>query len=89
MPPASITMALPPNWRIAISKDTRVRVEFFSKIIASTCPASGASASTRPLGQLRAPACARGHRPESPQGLRPRIHQIQEMPDAITPPPGR
>jgi hypothetical protein len=34
-----------------MSKLTRVRVEFFSKIIASTCPASGASASIRPFGQ--------------------------------------
>ena len=33
-----------------MSKLTRVRVEFFSKIIASTWPASGASASALALG---------------------------------------
>src|SRR4051812_32292338 len=47
-----------------MSKLTRVRVEFFSKIIASTRPASGASASGLPLGQparaaLRSIASAR------------------------------
>ncbi len=36
MLPASITIDVPPSWRIAMSKLTRVRVEFFSKIIAST-----------------------------------------------------
>ena len=35
VPPSRIS-ALPPNWRIAMSNETRVRVEFFSKIIAST-----------------------------------------------------
>src|SRR6185436_10255840 len=48
---ASSTSDVPPSWRIAMSKLTRVRVEFFSKIIARTRPASGASASDRPLGQ--------------------------------------
>src|SRR5688500_10114121 len=58
---ASSTSEVPPSCRIAMSKLTRVRVEFFSKIIASTRPSSGASASGRPLGHpLRAPlrSCA-------------------------------
>src|SRR5690606_5726356 len=33
----------PPSWRMPTSKDTRVRVEGFSKIIASTLPANGFS----------------------------------------------
>src|SRR5579872_2714076 len=33
----------PPSWRIATSNDTRVRVDGFSKIIASVLPASGLS----------------------------------------------
>ena len=46
---------VPPSWRIAMSNDTRVRVEFFSKIIASVWPASGASLSAVPFGKpLRA-----------------------------------
>src|SRR3546814_20814489 len=36
---ASITIVVPPSWRIAMSNDTRVRLEFFSKIIASVRPA--------------------------------------------------
>ncbi len=45
----------PPNWRIAASNEKRVRVEFFWKIIASTRPSAGASASTLPCPQpLRA-----------------------------------
>jgi hypothetical protein len=48
-PPSRISV--PPSCRIAISNDTRVRVEFFSKIIAERVPASGASASALPLGQ--------------------------------------
>jgi hypothetical protein len=31
----------PPSWRMPTSKETRVRVEGFSKIIASVLPASG------------------------------------------------
>src|SRR5688500_1791581 len=50
---ASSTSEVPPSCRIAMSKLTRVRVEFFSKIIASTRPSSGASASGRALGQPR------------------------------------
>src|SRR3546814_14796656 len=34
-----------------MSNEARVRVDCFSKIIASTCPASGASASALPFGQ--------------------------------------
>src|SRR6478609_7932955 len=47
----SSTSDVPPSWRIAMSKLTRVRVEFFSKIIPSTWPASGWSASGFPFGQ--------------------------------------
>ncbi len=36
-------MASPPSWRMATSKETRVRVEGRSKIIASVLPASGRS----------------------------------------------
>ena len=32
--------AWPPSWNIPTSKDTRVRVDDFSKIIASVCPSS-------------------------------------------------
>src|SRR3546814_15468713 len=35
-----------------MSKDTRVRVEFFSKIMPSTWPSSGISASAEPLGHF-------------------------------------
>jgi hypothetical protein len=35
------TIASPPSWRAATSNETRVRVEGFSKIIASVRPASG------------------------------------------------
>jgi hypothetical protein len=34
----------PPSWRMPTSKDTRVRVDGFSKIMASALPASGLSA---------------------------------------------
>ena len=54
---------IPPSWRIAMSKLTRVRVELFSKIIASTAPSSGASASGLPLG----PAGARSPCAPSPR----------------------
>src|SRR5690606_28601623 len=37
--------------RMAASNEKRVRVEFFSKIIASVRSRAGASGSTRPLGQ--------------------------------------
>ena len=55
MSPALAMIEAPPSWRMAASKLKRVRVEFFSKIIASTRSFAGASASARPLGQpLRA-----------------------------------
>ena len=57
--PLSSTIADPPSCRIARSKLTRVRVELFSKIIASTCPSSGRSASALALGPAGARApCA-------------------------------
>ncbi len=39
----------PPSWRMAASNEKRVRVEFFSKIMASVRPVAGASASARPF----------------------------------------
>ncbi|MNT27290.1 hypothetical protein D3C72_1629150 [compost metagenome] len=55
MSEAVAMMAEPPNWRMAASKLKRVRVEFFSKIMARTRSLPGASASGRPWGQpLRA-----------------------------------
>ena len=36
---------------VYLAKEKRVRVEDFSKIIASVCPSSGAPLSTRPFGQ--------------------------------------
>ena len=68
-----------------MSKLTRVRVLFFSKIIASTWPASGASASTLPLGQparaaLRAAASFRIA--AIPSG--PGIDEIEEMAHAAS-----
>ena len=40
--PSSITTS-PPNWRMPTSKETRVRVDGFSKIMARVFPASGLS----------------------------------------------
>ena len=40
----------PPSWRMATSKETRVRVDGLSKIIASTLPSNG---------RLRSPALSR------------------------------
>ena len=48
--PVNITVD-PPNCRIAMSKEMRVRVDCLSKIIASTRPLSGASESDTPLGR--------------------------------------
>jgi hypothetical protein len=64
-----------------MSNETRVRVEFFSKIIASTWPASGASASAAPLGRparaaLRVERVVH-HRCER---IASGIGQVQEMP---------
>src|SRR5215470_39188 len=42
------TIVSPPSCRIAMSKETRVRVEGLSKIIASILPASGGSPAVRP-----------------------------------------
>ena len=39
-------MVAPPSWRMPASKEKRVRVEFFWKIIARVLPRAGASAST-------------------------------------------
>src|SRR3546814_179356 len=41
VPEGSSTTAWPPSWVAATSKETRVRVDGFSKIIASVLPASG------------------------------------------------
>ena len=38
---ADIISGVPPSWLIPTSKDTRVRVDGFSKIIATDFPASG------------------------------------------------
>src|SRR5688572_11099779 len=48
---ASSTSGVPPSWRMAMSKLTRVRVEFFSNTVASTWPSSGLSGSGRAFGQ--------------------------------------
>ena len=43
------TIGSPPIWRMATSKDTRVRVDGLSKIIARGRPASGLSRAGAPL----------------------------------------
>ena len=48
--PVSIRV-VPPSCRAAMSKEMRVRVDCLSKIIASTLPSSGRSASGTPLGR--------------------------------------
>ena len=71
--------ASPPSWRMATSNETRVRVEGFSKISAST-------ASSMPAGlQLRRHALAgllhgARHVEDAPQRRRPRAVEIEEMP---------
>ena len=68
-----------------MSKLTRVRVEFFSKIIASTRPASGASASGLPLGQP-ARAALRSSASASIAAIpsRPGVGQVEEVAAAIS-----
>jgi hypothetical protein len=54
-------MVCPPIWRTPTSKETRVRVEGFSKISATMRPAAAASSSGAPLGRpARAVFIARG-----------------------------
>ncbi len=81
--PASMISEVPPSWRIAMSKDTRVRVEFFSKIMASVRPASGASRSGAPLGSSSATRSALPvHRAVEHRGdgIGAGVGQIEEMP---------
>ena len=74
-------MLSPPNCLIAISNEARVRVEFFSKIIPSVCPASGASASALPLGQpARAALRSIASLIIAAIASRAGIGQVQEMP---------
>ena len=48
----TMPMVWPPIWRTPTSKETRVRVEGFSKIKATMRPAKGWSSSVMPLGRL-------------------------------------
>ena len=66
-----------------MSNDTRVRVEFFSKIIASMWPASGASASACPWASRRALPCGRARRPASRRcASAPGVGQVEKVADA-------
>ena len=69
-PPESTSVS-PPICRTPTSKLTRVRVEGFSKISATTRPASGCSASGAPFGRPARAAFIAGLRRASPGAPRP------------------
>ena len=57
--PAPVAMiAAPPSWRMAASKEKRVRVEFFSKIIASVRPRPARRRRAGPWASRAARPCA-------------------------------
>ena len=72
-------IASPPSWRMATSKETRVRVEGLSKIIASVLPASGFLTMPR----ARAAFIARLWVDHAGQRRLRDVDEIEEMPHAV------